>query len=244
LNRSGVQQQIQLLQQQVEFSQQILQQYYQTSRQNDQLLPQTHKLILDLISRLQTAIPQSVLYSETNTVILIDVLGDRINLPMDLCYSSEVGLKSSMSRIVLSYASRQQFHQTLLSLFYQKRARGFVRSRAYEIMNSRTSQVIEAEQWSVVVRPGTTIDMNVVWNRRDGQSDTCPSCGSTSRTQFKDGWLKWRVACVHMCVYHKYADFLRSTSCSGIFTKSEKHLPQSANVVTEDGAHNIPKCVS
>ncbi|KZV65323.1 hypothetical protein PENSPDRAFT_737772 [Peniophora sp. CONT] len=113
-------------------------------------------------------LPPAVDIPRSNCVLLIDVLGARISLPMELC------------------STLDDFHETLLRLFNGKRGQMFVQLRAYEIMTAGDHLPIYSESWFQDVQPGSELVMGAVVRRKEPSEMTvaasralapvCPRC--------------------------------------------------------------------
>ncbi|VDB91575.1 unnamed protein product [Peniophora sp. CBMAI 1063] len=137
------------------------------------ILYATMVAFLRSIFKTRLLLPPAVDHPSENNVLLIDILGSRISLPIELC------------------STPNDLHETLVRLFQGKRGLAFVVIHAYEIMKVGGSVAIDWDNWSTDVQPGRELEMGVVIRRRMPAKSindsprfmdtTCPRCGATRR---------------------------------------------------------------
>jgi hypothetical protein len=63
----------------------------------------------------------------------------------------------------------------------------------YQIVLGDDHKTVEATEWNIIVRPGSTVAMSMVLRRRGDTAAKCPKCGSAPKDEGTDGWSDWSV---------------------------------------------------
>ncbi|VDB84548.1 unnamed protein product [Peniophora sp. CBMAI 1063] len=105
-----------------------------------------------------------------DTIILIDVLGVHMLLPLD-----RVG-------------TWMELHALLVHHFTNREGVEYVRNQAYMIMHPHGDSVIRPNSWTRIIRGGLTLEMSIVLRRRFLD---CPYCGTAAHRP-----LEGRTECV------------------------------------------------
>lgn len=112
-------------------------------------------------------------------VLLTDMLGQTMFLPIELCATREVSLLVSLPHSTL-FANIQQLFDNLLKLYFANRAEeSFVERGDYDItVSDDISHIapIKSAQWGDVVKPGTALAMNAILRREKKHLCYCPCC--------------------------------------------------------------------
>ncbi|KZV67549.1 hypothetical protein PENSPDRAFT_48192 [Peniophora sp. CONT] len=141
------------------------------------------------ISKTQRSIPRSPGYAHTTSIFLIDIFGNTLVLQLDMCKSWD------------------DIHTVLLKHFSGKQVADYVRSREYQIMDSRDSKmsVIKPQDWAQTVRADMTVEMSIIVQQLS-RSPQCPWCDEMTPTQDPDReMIKWCVS-TRLC---EIVDFIR-----------------------------------
>ncbi|KZV65388.1 hypothetical protein PENSPDRAFT_756574 [Peniophora sp. CONT] len=112
---------------------------------------------------LRSSMPMYPGFNCENAILLVDLLGEKITVPYQLCLSPEM------------------FHGFLDMLYSgnQPEARRFVRARLYELYAAKTSQLISPDNWSCCIQPGACLEMTIVLvktHQAPGMATECPFC--------------------------------------------------------------------
>ncbi|KAF9471229.1 hypothetical protein BDN70DRAFT_888376 [Pholiota conissans] len=137
---------------------------------------------LALIYAIQRQPPRSVGHDLKNALILIDALGSRITLPMQLCFSE------------------QDLHMTLIQLFNGKIGQDHIQRHNYSISTEDGKSIAMPDNWGAVVKKGRVIVMSVIVKKvglkqkhANRQRNACPHCYETRNGVMpNDGWLQCR----------------------------------------------------
>ncbi|KZV74381.1 hypothetical protein PENSPDRAFT_204117 [Peniophora sp. CONT] len=107
------------------------------------------------------ALPKEVSYTEMNALTLLDALGRRMVLPLELCETYDI------------------FHATLVNLFSKTNGRWFIDTYAYDLTDAHTDQcVLRDGPWGSIVRTGTKLEMSVIVHQVTSGRELpqCPWC--------------------------------------------------------------------
>ncbi|KAI0029116.1 hypothetical protein K488DRAFT_89074, partial [Vararia minispora EC-137] len=127
-------------------------------------------VMLRTVWRLQKTIPKPIYWSESNMIMLVDVLDRRIPVPIQFCESYDF------------------FHDTLVGLFSGKSGSTFVKSGAYVLEDTRTSAVVGRRTWKKI-KAGMVLEMSVIMLQRPGVTRfvQCPWCHAETFKSVVDG---------------------------------------------------------
>ncbi|KAF7348046.1 Protein transport protein sec22 [Mycena sanguinolenta] len=109
-----------------------------------------------LISKVTSAIPSAPDFDIRNTIVLIDLVGVEVRLPLERC------------------ATFENFHRFLMERFSNQRIAKYVLSRAYEVTDVANSAIVYPHVWERRIRAGMKLDMAVLLYR---PFSACPWCG-------------------------------------------------------------------
>ncbi|VDB90135.1 unnamed protein product [Peniophora sp. CBMAI 1063] len=119
------------------------------------------------ILRLQFAPPVTVWKFSENVIILIDLLGERMPIALQLCTSLEL------------------FHEFLSNYYttHGRKGQFYVKSGFYELYSTESSQALTFDGWSQNIRPGAQLEMGILQCYPDSDSSQsapvrCPWCHS------------------------------------------------------------------
>ncbi|KZV72222.1 hypothetical protein PENSPDRAFT_368477 [Peniophora sp. CONT] len=130
------------------------------------------------VLRLQSSPPPSVWRVSENVIILIDALGDRMPIALQLCTS----LEHFHSFIENYYTTHERPGQHLVQ-------RGY-----YELYKAENSEIITSVSWSQHITPGAKIEMGILLRRAGlGLSATivCPWCKKETYGDGSSTLLSW-----------------------------------------------------
>ncbi|KZV68964.1 hypothetical protein PENSPDRAFT_686785 [Peniophora sp. CONT] len=137
-------------------------------------------IVLHCLWMQAATIPRTVGYDEMNSIIFIDFIGDRMNLPLQIC------------------GTLDDFHDLIDSLFKRKKRKGwsFVLKQAFEIIESTSSNALTSWTWAEHVRVGAEIELAVVLRQisQGAPSIACPYCNAETLGGAADSagdWLGW-----------------------------------------------------
>lgn len=132
-------------------------------------------------------------------LLLTDMLGQTISLPIELCATREVSSLMSLPHTTL-FANIQQLFDNLLKLYFANRAgESFVERGDYDItVSNDISHIapIESAQWGDVVKPGSALAMNAILRREKKDLCYCPCCSRVileSALMEPGSSIKWSV---------------------------------------------------
>lgn len=123
---------------------------------------------------------------------LIDALGRKVLIPMELCGSWKVNSNEGM--IDKSHTLPQDFNFVISRLFKGCPGEGFVSRRHFEIsVTNDKRRKLDPWLWSETVKAGLTVVMTIVFERESQSFDSrdCPRCGATSGCQSIEESLEW-----------------------------------------------------
>ncbi|KZV65324.1 hypothetical protein PENSPDRAFT_133812 [Peniophora sp. CONT] len=161
-------------------------------------------LFLHNIYMMNRRLPPSIEIPITNCILLIDILGARISLPMELCGSSK------------------DFHETLLRLFQGRKGRSLVEMHEYELMKAVDHLPIGPKDWLRIVQPGCELEMAAIIRSPPQKRDnclpsallaTCPRCKASMGRKVSRG----------------RRDFALCLSCQGRISFDEAFAQASMN---------------
>ncbi|KAF7348041.1 hypothetical protein MSAN_01756500 [Mycena sanguinolenta] len=111
-----------------------------------------------LISKVTSAIPSTPDFDIRNTIVLIDLVGVEVRLPLECCTTFE------------------DFHCLLTERFSKQRKNvaKYVLSRAYEVTDMNNSAILYPHAWERRIRAGMKLDMAALLRR---PFVACPWCG-------------------------------------------------------------------
>ncbi|KAF7373268.1 hypothetical protein MSAN_00535700 [Mycena sanguinolenta] len=111
-----------------------------------------------LISKVTSAIPSAPDFDIRNTIVLIDLVGVEVRLPLERC------------------AMFEDFHRLLTERFSKQRKNiaKYVLSRAYEVTDMNDSAILYPHAWERRIRAGIKLDMTALLYR---PVVACPWCG-------------------------------------------------------------------
>ncbi|VDC07203.1 unnamed protein product [Peniophora sp. CBMAI 1063] len=119
-------------------------------------------------------IPRAPEYSRSETIIIVDVLGLHMLLPLG------------------NFQTWENVHELLLDQFENKPGERYVRSGSYTLMNTvteTTTSIIQPSSWAQSVRPGMTLEMSIVI-RQFARKLECPYCRTCSPDAPDDGLIQ------------------------------------------------------
>ncbi|KZV62750.1 hypothetical protein PENSPDRAFT_657874 [Peniophora sp. CONT] len=116
------------------------------------------------------SIPHAPQPLHLDTIMLIDVLGRRMDIPLN------------------RLGSWADVHAFLLDQFQNQSGAHYVESRAYTLMDaSQEFLAIEPQRWAQSIRSGLVVEMSIIINQRQLQ---CPYCGTPAEATAKDGVIE------------------------------------------------------
>lgn len=129
-----------------------------------------------------------------NTVVLVDMLDQTTQVPIELCFTREVCLILSLVSWTELFALPVQVFDGFLKLYFRDRAGSmFVRQGDYDLMADADNQLIDDTTWSAMVRPGKLVNMSAILRLRLHDRRLCPSCRKLNiATDMElNGGIKW-----------------------------------------------------
>jgi hypothetical protein len=124
-----------------------------------------------------------------------------------------LGLSPSFNRPLCT--NIDQLFTDVLRAYYKHQelpGHAFVTRGDYQIVLDH--RIVEANQWSIMVRPDSTVAMSMILRRRGDTMVKCPRCGAAPRGERVSGWANWSVTRRWDQVI---ADKEFSSSCPGLF---------------------------
>jgi hypothetical protein len=64
----------------------------------------------------------------------------------------------------------------------------------YQIVLGDENRIVEATDWSMMIRPDSMVAMSMVLRRNGEITVKCPRCGAPPEDEGIDGWANWSVA--------------------------------------------------
>ncbi|VDB88239.1 unnamed protein product [Peniophora sp. CBMAI 1063] len=172
-----------------------------------------------LVSTTQRAIPRTPGYAHAEMIFLVDVFGSKLVLHLEMCKSWD------------------DIHHILLRHFSGEEVAEYVRSHAYQIMDSRDGNVsiIRPETWARTVQAGMTVEMSIILRRQQPSAFLrCPWCEAVAPPRASDNqWIDCALCHGKFWASQETSDnlndkddTLESQSASTIHTPVEPSAPQ------------------
>ncbi|PVG01357.1 hypothetical protein CPB86DRAFT_99513 [Serendipita vermifera] len=120
---------------------------------------------------------QAIARSCPKQLTLVDAVGNYREISFDFCISYEL-----FTDVLRAYYK----HQGLPG-------HAFVARGDYQIISGDDYHVIEPPEWSIIIHPGSTVQMSMVLKRRGEITMKCPRCGAAPKDEGVSGWANWSV---------------------------------------------------